>query len=163
MRKVKYPLQLDVTDIVTDELRTKLEPITASVKQLLKDRDDRARSVRMAQGKSSEGEREEDFRRKEKAAFSAMLTERGLGEASENPSGMYKLCGMVTHKGPSADSGHYIGWTLKEGAYVPSGAEEWYKFDDDRVSVVTAEKVGNMDGGGEDSVAYILLYRAIDI
>lgn len=30
---------------------------------------------------------------------------------------------------------------------------------DDKVSVVTADKIVSMDGGGEDSVAYILLYR----
>jgi ubiquitin carboxyl-terminal hydrolase 14 len=38
---------------------------------------------------------------------------------------------MVTHKGASADSGHYIGWTRndKSGTFVASGEEEWYKFD----------------------------------
>lgn len=30
---------------------------------------------------------------------------------------------------------------------------------DDKVSTVTADKITSMDGGGEDSVAYILLYR----
>lgn len=32
---------------------------------------------------------------------------------------------------------------------------------DDKVSEVTADKVTSMDGGGEDSVAYILLYRYV--
>lgn len=70
---------------------------------------------------------------------------------------------MVTHKGPSADSGgwlqsglmliagHYIGWTRNEDSIAASGEEEWCKFDgerlhplwrliwtDDKVSVVTA-------------------------
>jgi ubiquitin carboxyl-terminal hydrolase 14 len=79
---------------------------------------------------------------------------------------------MVTHKGPSAEAGHYIGWVRKDDGFVPSGEEEWYKFDgkpthdasvadseDDKVSVVAADKIQAMDGGGEDSVAYILLYR----
>lgn len=35
---------------------------------------------------------------------------------------------MVTHKGASADSGHYMGWTRKEEGYVPSGEEEWWHF-----------------------------------
>ncbi|SNX83511.1 related to ubiquitin-specific protease [Melanopsichium pennsylvanicum] len=38
--------------------------------------------------------------------------------------------------------------------------EEWYKFDDDKVSVVGRDKIQALDGGGEDSVAYILLYRS---
>jgi ubiquitin carboxyl-terminal hydrolase 14 len=36
---------------------------------------------------------------------------------------------MVTHKGASADSGHYIGWARKSEGFVASGDEEWYKFD----------------------------------
>lgn len=70
---------------------------------------------------------------------------------------------MVTHKGASAESGHYIGWTRKDdGEIAASGEEQWYKFDDDKVSTVTADKILTLDGGGEDSVAYILLYRAIN-
>lgn len=37
---------------------------------------------------------------------------------------------LVTHKGASADSGHYIGWTRKDDDEpAPSGEEDWYKFD----------------------------------
>ena len=38
---------------------------------------------------------------------------------------------MITHKGSTADSGHYIGWTRSdaEAIPVPSGDEEWLKFD----------------------------------
>lgn len=37
---------------------------------------------------------------------------------------------LVTHKGASADSGHYIGWTRKDdGEPAASGEEDWYKFD----------------------------------
>jgi ubiquitin carboxyl-terminal hydrolase 14 len=75
---------------------------------------------------------------------------------------------IVTHKGASADGGHYIGW-VRKATLDPMGAqdenapegdkEEWYKFDDDKVSIVTREKIATLDGGGEDSTAYILLYR----
>ena len=34
--------------------------------------------------------------------------------------------GVLTHKGRSIDSGHYIGWTKHE--------KNWVKFDDDKVS-----------------------------
>jgi ubiquitin carboxyl-terminal hydrolase 14 len=57
--------------------------------------------------------------------------------------------------------------------------EDWYKFDDDKVSVFPKEKLGTLDGGGtlfvlvhsrflfkadyahigEDSAAYVLLYK----
>ena len=43
--------------------------------------------------------------------------------------GMYQLNGVVTHKGRSADSGHYIGW-------VRQGGDDWLKFDDDIVTPI---------------------------
>ncbi len=38
--------------------------------------------------------------------------------------------------------------------------EDWYKFDDDKVSVFPKDKLGTLDGGGEDSSAYVLVYRS---
>lgn len=37
--------------------------------------------------------------------------------------------------------------------------EDWYKFDDDKVSIFPKEKIATLDGGGEDSSAYVLLYK----
>lgn len=37
--------------------------------------------------------------------------------------------------------------------------EDWYKFDDDKVSIFPKEKLSTLDGGGEDSSAYVLLYK----
>lgn len=39
--------------------------------------------------------------------------------------------------------------------------EEWHKFDDDKVSVVGRDKITTLEGGGEDSAAYILVYRCV--
>lgn len=49
--------------------------------------------------------------------------------------------------------------TLKE-LDDAEGDEDWYKFDDDKVSVFPREKLMTLDGGGEDSSAYVLLYRS---
>ncbi|BEI82925.1 hypothetical protein CcaverHIS002_0307930 [Cutaneotrichosporon cavernicola] len=164
MRKVKFPLQLDALDIATDELREKLGPVNAEVKQVLNERDDRAKVAKRAKAKNAPAdEKTEDQHREEEHKKVAELIEKAGVAPGTSSSGMYELCAMVTHKGASADSGHYIGWARKEGGFVPSGEEEWYKFDDDKVSEVTADKITSMDGGGEDSVAYILLYRSVDI
>ena len=83
------------------------------------------------------------------------------------------LPGIVTHKGASADGGHYIGWVKKDSIdstlsnasssatpnYDEAG-DEWYKFDDDKVSVFPKEKLATLDGGGEDSSAYVLVYKS---
>jgi ubiquitin carboxyl-terminal hydrolase 14 len=75
---------------------------------------------------------------------------------------------IVTHKGADADAGHYIGFVKKSVFHAkPDGGpafdeddEDWYKFDDDKVSVFPREKLGTIDGGGEDASAYVLLYRS---
>lgn len=38
--------------------------------------------------------------------------------------------------------------------------EDWYKFDDSKVSIFPKEKLESIAGGGEDSAAYVLLYKA---
>ena len=38
--------------------------------------------------------------------------------------------------------------------------EDWYKFDDEKVSPFHKEKLATLDGGGEDWSAYVLLYRS---
>lgn len=86
---------------------------------------------------------------------------------------------IVTHKGAQADGGHYIGYVKKSVFHASKGRvspltegeapikafelddedEDWYKFDDDKVSVFPKEKLTTLDGGGEDSSAYVLLYK----
>jgi ubiquitin carboxyl-terminal hydrolase 14 len=47
-----------------------------------------------------------------------------------------------------------------DGPAFDEDDEDWYKFDDDKVSVFPREKLGTIDGGGEDASAYVLLYRS---
>lgn len=78
---------------------------------------------------------------------------------------------IVTHKGAAADAGHYMAFVKKSVfhpvSYSADGAtgsldeddEDWYKFDDNKVSIFPKEKLTTLDGGGEDSSAYVLLYK----
>ena len=70
--------------------------------------------------------------------------------------GHYQLVGVVTHKGRSADSGHYVGWThLKD--------DTWAKYDDDFVTQVPSQDILDLKGGGDWHMAYLLLYRKMQI
>ncbi|OCF41830.1 hypothetical protein I317_04340 [Kwoniella heveanensis CBS 569] len=162
MRKVKFPLQLDVLELVTDELKQQMQPCNALVKQILAEREDRYKVAKRSGNRHTDNSgQEEDTRRYERERFRQLV---GAFDDTGNPSGVYELSAMITHKGASADSGHYIGWTRKDSqTFTPSGEEDWFKFDDDKVSTVKADKILSMDGGGEDSVAYILVYRAVDV
>ena len=94
----------------------------------------------------------------------------------------------MTHKGAAADAGHYMAFVKKSvfhSAVQPSASsaasgpsssasasgpsplkggldqddQDWYKFDDNKVSIFPKDKLTTLDGGGEDSSAYVLLYK----
>lgn len=50
-------------------------------------------------------------------------------------------------------AGHYVGWhrvdrTTTVGEIDDPDKAEWYRFDDDKVSTVSREKITSLDGGG---------------
>ena len=68
-----------------------------------------------------------------------------------NNSGYYDLVSVLTHKGRSNDSGHYVSWRkLNE--------KQWLKFDDEKVALKTADDILKLSGGGDLDCAYILIY-----
>ena len=67
----------------------------------------------------------------------------------------YELCGVVTHKGRTANSGHYVGWVKTDNG-------RWLKFDDDVVSEVTEEDIKKLSGGGDWHIASTLMYRKMN-
>ncbi|KAG8830803.1 deubiquitinating enzyme [Serendipita sp. 399] len=212
MRKVKFPFEFDVLDLVTDDLKQRLLPVNARLKEIEKDRHER-RKVRKRTRKTNvspsivvppesappvsptmtvggadglEGPDrasgathsalsapdpdmdEGEFREREANELDALIDPELKADPGSNVTGIYELVGMVTHKGPSADSGHYIAFARADVldrrdspiTDYDTDTDQWVKFDDDKVSPIPAERVGVLDGGGEDSAAYILLYRS---
>ena len=45
-------------------------------------------------------------------------------------------------------------------AFESEDDEDWYKFDDDKVIDFPSGKLSTLEGGGEDSSAYVLVYRS---
>ena len=78
---------------------------------------------------------------------------RLANDIGANVSGHYELCAVLTHVGRTAESGHYIAWTKNTKG-------EWWKFDDDRVSMVNEDEITKLEGGGDWHTAYICLYKA---
>ena len=63
-------------------------------------------------------------------------------DLGSNNSGYYRLQAVLTHRGRSSSSGHYVAWVHQKG-------DVWLKCDDDQVSPVTAEEVLKLSGGGK--------------
>lgn len=222
MRKVKFPLEFDVLDLCTDELKRKLQPVNTKLKEFERDRAERrkvrkrtkdaqpaagpsasAPDVEMTdapgaaeggpsspvlvqapvavdisepisedasqkqKGKAVEGgalEPESVYRRQELAELEALLPAEVRADAGCSPTGLYELVGIVAHKGAAADAGHYIGFVKKSVFYpvkvggegeidaLDEDDEDWYKFDDEKVSVFPKEKLSSLEGGGKKAI-----------
>ncbi|KAJ7042913.1 hypothetical protein C8F04DRAFT_56589 [Mycena alexandri] len=110
-------------------------------------------------------EEESVYRERELAELEGLVDQGLQTDVGCSVSGLYELVAIVTHKGAAADAGHYIGFVKKSVFHPPKLGEEqesdedWYKFDDDKVSIFPKDKLNTLDGGGEDSSAYVLLYK----
>jgi ubiquitin carboxyl-terminal hydrolase 14 len=72
--------------------------------------------------------------------------------------GLYELHSLVTHKGRSADSGHYIGWARQSSDSTKS-SDFWWCYNDEKVSEVHTEDVLKLSGGGDRDMAYLVFYK----
>ncbi|KAI0791020.1 cysteine proteinase [Abortiporus biennis] len=214
MRKVKFPTSFDAIDLVTDELKEKIRPLSRKFLEIEKARDERIKirkrtkiaasssadekgkgkqeaDVEMAdesaggsgssktEGQKVEGAELEDekvYREKELKVLEDLIHPDLKDDVGCSVSGLYELVAIITHKGAAADAGHYMAF-VKRSVFHPSqpssssspqGAlqaddQDWYKFDDNKVSIFPFEKLATLDGGGEDSSAYVLLYRTKDL
>ncbi|KAH7913651.1 hypothetical protein BJ138DRAFT_1058705 [Hygrophoropsis aurantiaca] len=208
MRKVKFATEFDALDIATDELKTKLMPASRRLKEIEKERSQRRKvrkrtkaaqdtgsSTRAKDGDVEMGdapapaadsvdlEEESVYRARELAELEGLVDADAKADYGCSVTGLYDLVGIVTHKGPEADAGHYIGFVKKSVFHgKPAAAassseagssspvvtapafdeddEDWYKFDDEKVSIFPKEKLNSIDGGGEDASAYVLLYKS---
>ncbi|CAK9096095.1 Ubiquitin carboxyl-terminal hydrolase 14 (Deubiquitinating enzyme 14) (Ubiquitin thioesterase 14) (Ubiquitin-specific-processing protease 14) [Durusdinium trenchii] len=79
------------------------------------------------------------------------------------------LVGIISHKGRTADGGHYVGWTLhKKADGKDLKDDQWVLFDDDEVSFVSWKDMTGMStdlcGGKADTqIAYINIYKKVTV
>ncbi|TFK96927.1 hypothetical protein BDV98DRAFT_575421 [Pterulicium gracile] len=222
MKRVKFPEVYDATELASDELKSKLEPVANRLKDLEKARAERRKvrkrtkaskesaakpaapsgDVEMGDASTAAEQQVEEggelspegvYREKEGKELEALVHADLKTDVGCSEHGLYELVAIVTHKGAAANSGHYIGFVKKSVFHgrgsakpAPSPAEEtngegssstpapaeavpsweaeededWYKFDDDKVSIFPRDKLSTLEGGGQDSSAYVLLYRS---
>lgn len=141
LKDIKFPIDFDAFELCTPELQSKLTPMRAKFKEVedanmekqLKDKDKNTSSTKKDEVKTKTESYwfEDDF--------------------GSNNSGYYTLQAVLTHKGRSSSSGHYVAWVRQKG-------DTWMKFDDDVVSPVQTDDILRLSGGGDWHCAYVLLY-----
>ncbi|CAI5726551.1 unnamed protein product [Hyaloperonospora brassicae] len=158
LRPIGFPTTLDVYDFCSDELKATLKiSRDRNAEKLLnefKDKEEEGEEKKEA----DEDDGMDDMSQEEKDALEAAcalsMGAKSPGiELPANFQGNYELYAILTHKGRSADSGHYMAWVRHEG-------DDWYCYDDDDVSPCKTEDIMKLKGGGDWHMAYLAFYRA---
>jgi len=147
LRKVTFPMVLDLYDRCSDGLKKELEGPREAFKA--------AEEARVAKSKQFP-KGEESAAEKGEGGATDQDTEMAEAEPTEHKgkqTGRYTLQAVLTHKGRSADSGHYVSWVKQ-----PDG--RWIEFDDDKLIERKEEEIQKLSGGGDWHMAYMLLYKA---
>ncbi|KAJ6942252.1 ubiquitin carboxyl-terminal hydrolase 7-like [Populus alba x Populus x berolinensis] len=155
LRKVDYPLQLDVYDFCSDDLRKKLE----APRQILRDEEGKKAGLKAKVKSSSSKDNDAkmtDVEGPSNESVKSSNSTSGEGGSSGKESqltGIYDLVAVLTHKGRSADSGHYVAWVKQESG-------KWIEYDDDNPIPQREEDITKLSGGGDWHMAYICMYKA---
>ncbi|GFV97051.1 ubiquitin carboxyl-terminal hydrolase 14 [Trichonephila clavipes] len=141
LKDVKFSLDLDMFELCSEELQAKLTPMREKFKEYEDKKVEEAQKAKLVPQ-----EPPQKTERKKKTFPYCFKDDIG-----SNNSGYYELKGVLTHKGRSSSSGHYVAWIRRK-------KDEWFKCDDDTVSMITSEEILKLSGGGDWHCAYLLLY-----
>ncbi|KAJ4850039.1 deubiquitinating enzyme [Turnera subulata] len=155
LRKVDYPLELDVYDLCSDDLQKKLE----APRRIL--REEEGKKLGLKAKENISGSKDNDVKMSDAEGPSneggesskAGLEEGGASDKEAQLTGIYDLVAVLTHKGRSADSGHYVAWVKQESG-------KWIEYDDDSPIPQREEDITKLSGGGDWHMAYICMYKA---
>eukprot|EP01117_Protostelium_nocturnum_P003903 TRINITY_DN1516_c0_g1_i1.p1 TRINITY_DN1516_c0_g1~~TRINITY_DN1516_c0_g1_i1.p1 ORF type:complete len:490 (-),score=177.51 TRINITY_DN1516_c0_g1_i1:96-1565(-) len=151
-RPVDFPMTLDTFELCSDELKEKITP----QRKKIQEREDKRLQEELRLRKEKK-DNPLSAKEEEKPVAKKAKVENVSIEPNDlvNDTGMYELVAIVTHKGRTADSGHYVGW-------VKNTEDEWLKYDDDIVSPVPLDEIKKLTGkGGTDwHIAYLCLYKS---
>jgi len=164
LRKIIFPIEkLDVYDFCNQKLKDSIE----KYRRYKLEQEDKAREKRQAVKKAEEDKKEKQSTNdntNEKMEVDAVSKEEEEEkkekvepiDVSQLETGYYELCGVVTHKGRSANSGHYIGYSKDSARGI------WLKFDDEDVTEIKADDVKQLYGGGDHQMAFLCMFRRIE-
>jgi len=144
LKDVKFTLNLDVYDMCTPALQEKLKPM----REKFKDDDEKKLEQKIAATANGAEPMETNGTTKTK---STTLPYHFPDDIGSNNSGYYELSAVLTHRGRSSSSGHYVAWVRQKD-------DIWVMCDDDNMSIVKVEDVLKLSGGGDWHCAYVLLY-----
>jgi len=165
VRNIKFSPTLDLYDIATDDLKKQLSKGRLRVKEHEDKVMELEKKKLMEEAKggssSSAADAEGDVEMKDAAA--------AVGVEMID-TGYYDLVGMISHKGRTADGGHYVGWTLARKASKKDDVkdDQWICYDDEDTQQydwkdITGVTMDLMGGRADTQMAYINIYKKCSV
>ncbi|AMD19886.1 HCL265Wp [Eremothecium sinecaudum] len=169
LRRVQFPFQLDTAELLTPEYAQEKINVREALREVDKEKTEAEREVKRSKLNPNNDAAAPVYESADVTrAISESNNERWLREFAskfpsnlrpgENPSCVYDLIGVITHQGANSESGHYQAFMRDE-----LDENKWYKFNDDKVSVIEKEKIESLAGGGESDSALILIYKGFGL
>lgn len=147
LKDVKFQMVLDTYDLCTLELQEKLKP----AREHFRLQDEEQKLIKRADKLA----KDQQNIKKQKTGEATVVEYAPYSfndDLGSNNSGYYELTAVVTHKGRSSNSGHYVGWSKDQKT------NQWYMFDDEDVTPMQEEDILKLSGGGDWHTAYVLFY-----
>jgi len=146
VKPIQFPDVLDLFDLCDASLQSKLKTVRARMEQ------EEEKKLGLAKEKGKEEKESAD------GQSSVALEPLPAFGADDNETGKYRLCAIITHEGYSAEGGHYTAWVRSS----ESEKADWFWFDDEKVTVQTAETVKALARStGDAPIPYLLMYSSV--
>ncbi|KVI05878.1 Peptidase C19, ubiquitin carboxyl-terminal hydrolase 2 [Cynara cardunculus var. scolymus] len=115
----------------------------AKILRMLRDEDGRKAGLKLKEKSSASVDNDVKMSDAENGSGESSKATSGEGVVSDKKTqltGVYDLVAVLTHKGRSADSGHYVAWVKQENG-------KWIQFDDDNPIPQREEDITKLSGG----------------
>jgi len=165
LRPVTYPLRFDVFQFCTPALQLHISAIRKKIRleadqklgllNLLDNKSNSNNNTTSSNTTSNESSNTSETKQEE--VMDTSVEEAPTGKKLLlNETGFYDLRAILTHKGRSADSGHYVAWVKRK-------PNDWVLFDDKEVRPANDQEILSLCGkaGGDAHIAYLLLYTSV--
>lgn len=171
LRRVQFPFELDLSELLDDSIKADKAAVRDKIRKIEKEnleliRDFKKQKTNNTKLTPAEQQEEEEMKIASiKSKYTDELvkvlpSDYDIETSTENPSSVYELTAVITHRGASSESGHYQSF-VKDSSDLDG--DRWWKFNDDKVLSVSREKIEALAGGGESDSALILIYKGMGL
>jgi len=181
IRKCSFQATLDLFDCATDELKKKLQIGRVKRQEQEDEKLAKERARLEAMGNVTKDATSASSSAKPEASGDVEMAdadkdvEMKPSDGEIHDTGYFELIAIVSHKGRTADGGHYVAWTLHQKSdgkkdqktgKVPD--DRWLLFDDETVTAHDWKELcgigTDLQGGKADTqIAYINIYRKVSV